>query len=137
MSRDGSADVFFGDGEHKFRLAIGDLEELQEKTGCGPLALLERLEGGQWRTGDVSNVLRIGLVGGGMAAQPAHALVERYVRGVPDWVYNARLAYVVLAAAITGSPEEPVGKTSGAGESEATPAPTDASNLPDFTATAP
>lgn len=136
MSRDGSADVFFGDGEHRFRLAIGELEELQEKTGAGPLALLDRLGGQDWRTGDVSETLRIGLIGGGMKPQDAHRLVERYVRGLPDWAYNAKLAYVVLAAAVTGAPDEPVGKASGAGETQTPPAPATSSVLQDSTAMA-
>ncbi len=36
MSRDGHIDLALEDATHRFRLAIGDLEALQEATGRGP-----------------------------------------------------------------------------------------------------
>lgn len=105
-NRNAAVDLEFGDGTHRFRLAMGELEELQEKTDIGPFALLNRLISGEWRVGDVSETLRIGLVGGGMKPPAALALVRRYVHEVPDWLGNASLARLVIMAALAGAPEE-------------------------------
>lgn len=114
-NRNGAVDLDFGDGPHRFRLAIGELEELQEKTGIGPFLLLNRLIGGDWRLADVREALRLGLIGGGMEPIPALNLVRRYVDERPAWLANAALARLVLMAALSGAPEEVPGKGAGRG----------------------
>lgn len=115
MSRSADITLFFGDGEHKFRLAIAELRELQEKTDAGPPLVLSRLFQGQWRVEDVRETLRLGLIGGGMKPADAHALVVRYCDERPAWGDNARIAAIALAAAISGAEDEPVGKPDGEG----------------------
>ena len=90
-NRNGVVSLDFGDGRHRFRLAMGELEELQEKTGIGPYVLWRRLLENEWRVVDVAETLRIGLVGGGL--KPAEALAQ-----------------LVVLAAIAGAPEEEPGK---------------------------
>ena len=61
-------DEFFGDAVHRFDLHAGSfdrLTELQEKTGDGPFVTFKRLRDGEWRVVDVSETIRIGLIGGG------------------------------------------------------------------------
>lgn len=111
MSRSAKIDLDWADGRHTFRLAIGELEELQEKTNCGPLVLLNRLFDGTWRTADVRETLRLGLIGGGMAPIPALDLVRRYVDDRPAWLDNALLARAVVGAAISGIEDEPQKKS--------------------------
>jgi hypothetical protein len=134
MSRDATITLTWGDGEHRFRLAIGQLRELQEKADAGPAEIVDRLSSGRWRIDDVRETIRLGLIGGGMAPGDAYRLTVRYVDERP-WLENVRPAQAVLMAALVGAPDEPVGKAEAAeAETEAT---TDASPSPQSTETAP
>jgi hypothetical protein len=104
MSRDASVTLAWGDGEHRFRLPIGQLRELQEKTQLGPLALLRRVLDGGWRLDDLRETIRLGLIGGGMAPVDALGLVARYVDGRP-LTESVLPAYRVLQAVIYGTPD--------------------------------
>jgi hypothetical protein len=109
--------VVFADGEYDFRLAWGQLVELQEKCDAGPLFILNRLNSGEWRIEDISNVIRLGLIGGGLKPSEARTLTVRYVEERP-LLENHMLAVVVLQAALMGSPEEPVGEREAASPTE-------------------
>lgn len=126
MSRDASLTLAFGDAEHRFRLALGELRELQEKTKAGPMALLRRLQSGDWRVDDAREILRIGLVGGGLKPVEALALVTRYVDGFP-LLDAVPPAIAVLGAALFGAEDEPVGNGAAAeaasGATETSPSP--------------
>lgn len=115
MSRTAIVRLDFGPGEQTFRLPIDQLEELQEARDCGPLVLLGRLQGQQWRTQDVTETIRLGLIGGGMEPPKALAMVRRYIteRPDPEWFEAAKVAQGVLAAALIGVEDEPLGKTEG------------------------
>lgn len=114
MSRNGSISFDWADDTHNFRLPLGQLRELQEKTGVGPLTLLRRLDNGSWMVDDAREVLRCGLIGGGMEPDRALSMVRRYVDERPA-VESVRPAYLVLAAALFGADdEETPGKTKAA-----------------------
>ena len=125
MSRSAKIDAAFGDGRHCFRLALAELEELQEKCDAGPPLILARIEASQWKTADVRETIRLGLIGGGMDALKALALVERYVDERPDWTKNALLARGVLYAALVGVDEEPPEKPKGEAETASPDSPTE------------
>ncbi|WP_298958769.1 gene transfer agent family protein [uncultured Methylobacterium sp.] len=109
MSRNGHVDLDFGGAPRRFRLAIGDLEALQEETGLGPLDLLHRLHrGGNFRFADIRACLRLALVGGGLGVTEAAALVAP-LDAMPCLEAIAT-ATVVLAAALDGAADEPVGR---------------------------
>ncbi|MBK3396414.1 MULTISPECIES: gene transfer agent family protein [Methylobacterium] len=113
MSRDGHVDLDLDGTTHRFRLAIGDLEALQEATGLGPAALLQRLHAGlSYRFRDVRDVLRLGLIGGGVPVPRAHAIARR-LDGLPCIALIAKAA-LVLAAALEGAEDEPVGRPAAA-----------------------
>lgn len=119
-NRNGRIELDFADGTYGFRLAIGELEELQEKTGVGPYALLRRLLSNDWRIEDVTHTLRLGLIGGGTKPIDALNLTRRYVEQRSDWVNNAMLAQAIVSAALVGAPEEQPGKSDAPGaETEA------------------
>jgi hypothetical protein len=122
VSRDATIRLEWGDGEHTFRLAILQLEELQEKLDLGPEEIAERLLGITWRTQHVREVLRIGLIGGGAKPEEALALVKRYVDQSP-WTANKHIARAVLLAALVGARDEPVGKGQRARRPSASPSP--------------
>lgn len=143
MSRNGDITLRWGDGEHLFRLGIGELRELQEKVSrprvavggdaIGPAYLALLLNSGRWMVDDVRETLRIGLIGGGMKPAEASACVARYVDGRP-LEESVIPAYLVLTAALVGAPDEPVGKPDPA---EAETEDAASSPSPGSTATAP
>src|SRR5215207_6058651 len=83
MSADASITLVWGDGEHKFRLAIGQLRELQEKTSAGPIEVLDRLATRRWRVDDVRETVRLGLIGGGLEPIKSLSLVKHYIDDRP------------------------------------------------------
>ena len=120
MSRSGKITLEFADGEYDFRLPIGQLVELQEKTGRGPAKLFEDLRSGTWLARDPSETIRLGLIGGGLKPNEAVKLVRSYVeeRPLTESVFTAM---AILAAALFGAgDEERVGKPE---EPEAAPNP--------------
>jgi hypothetical protein len=106
--------LFFGDGEHRFAMRIGELIELDQKFQIGPMVMMQGFLDGSWRVEWVREVLRIGLIGGGMLPSRASDVVKRYVDEVPDWLENSKKALAVLGAAMTGFEAEQPGKSKGA-----------------------
>ena len=110
MSRDASLEVDFGDGTYRFRLGYRELAELQEKCDAGPTWILRRLsvpdaENRGWRVEDIPNIIRLGLIGGGMAPTDALRFVRTYVEGRP--LFESLLpAQAILSAALFGAPDE-------------------------------
>ena len=104
MSRDGSCEFEWADGTYRFRLSIGGIEELQEKTGCGPYFLLNRINSGSWMVGDLRETIRIGLIGGGKTPAEAMSLVKRYVDDRP-LLESLAPARAILMAKLAGAPD--------------------------------
>jgi len=107
--RDARIEQPFADGEYSFRLGWGEIVELQEKVDCGPFALLDRINSGQWLVGDLSETIRLGLIGGGLKPTDAKKLVDRYVTDRPP-LENLELARAVLLAGLVGAPDEAPGE---------------------------
>ncbi|TPL49232.1 gene transfer agent family protein [Mesorhizobium sp. B2-4-4] len=105
MSRDAKVTLDFADGTYPFRVGWGEFAELQEKTDAGPFVVLGRLMDRTCRTADISNVIRLGLIGGGMEPTKALALVRSYVEDRPP-AENLPIAQAVLMAACMGAPDE-------------------------------
>ncbi|UIK05004.1 gene transfer agent family protein [Neorhizobium galegae] len=109
MARDAQITIPWADGDFTFRLGWGELAELQEKTEAGPYVVLHRLHSHQWRVEDISNVIRLGLIGGGFPAAEAMKKVRYYVENRPP-LENHSVAVAILSAGLLGAPEEPVGE---------------------------
>ncbi|WP_407799700.1 gene transfer agent family protein, partial [Staphylococcus aureus] len=77
--RDATVTFDWADGTYRFSLKWGQLAELQDKCDAGPYVVLQRLHSGEWRIEDVSNIIRLGLIGGGMEPAPALKLTRAYV----------------------------------------------------------
>lgn len=105
----GRIKISWADGEHTFRLPYAQLRELQDKTGCGPEELAERIRSGRWRVDDLREVIRLGLIGGGMEPMQALTLVIRYVDNRP-WLENKQPAYLILLAILVQPEGDKVGK---------------------------
>lgn len=127
MSSDASVELPWGDGEpRKYRLAFGEIEELQEKTARltpdkdgkpfatipGPLMLYEGLCSGKWLAGDVFHTLRLGLIGGGMTPFAARGLLDRHLFRRP--LEDAEAAASVLKAFLEGAKDDPLPKQTAA-----------------------
>ena len=102
-------------GEHPFRLALAQLEGLQQKTDCGPEWLAMKLRSGQWTATEVFEVLRWGLIGGGMGDAAAKKAVADAFDRHPVGAFKVP-ALTVMMAALYGQPDDPVGKPSLASE---------------------
>lgn len=117
MSRDASVTLDWADGTFPFRLGWGELAKLQEACDAGPFVILDRLGSGACKIEDISNVIRLGLIGGGMEPVPALKKVREYVEGRPP--AESRLtAIAVLSAGVYGAPEEDIEKKSQAPDQE-------------------
>ena len=76
--------AFFGDGEKTFAFPTRDLiQELERKTSHGVGALFRRFRTTDYALSDVFEVLRLGLIGGGMSPVEADKLVNVYGVGRP------------------------------------------------------
>lgn len=74
---------FLGDAEHEFTLSDAMVLELERLTGAGIGALYQRVTGMTFRGSDISEIIRLGLIGGGMSPQEAMQLVATYVHDRP------------------------------------------------------
>lgn len=129
MSRNGSIELDFADGTYTFRLGIGQLRELQEsvnqprvKLGApliGPGTLLQLLQTYDAWPHEVREILRLGLIGGGLKPLEALDLVRRYVE-VRPLMETTLHAQAVLTAALAGTPEESIEGKPEAASQEAT-----------------
>lgn len=126
MSRDASVTEPFADGDYVFRLAWGELEGLQEANDAGPFVILDRLMSGRWLLGDISEVIRYGLIGGGLEPAKALKLVREYVKDRPPHE-NLGLARKVMTAAVLGAPDEDATRKK---DEAASPAETDSTVSP-------
>lgn len=101
-------------GEHDFALDIGGLRAVQEACSAGPQELVARLVAGTWRVDDPMQIIRHGLIGGGMTKPEAARLVENMANthGLLRLVPTAQL---VLSVALVGVADDPVGQSSGEG----------------------
>ena len=131
-SRTARVEIDFGDGTYPFALRLGELMELDEKFQTGPLVMVNAMNESSWRVPWIREIVRLGLIGGGMMAHKALTMTRRYVDEVPDWVRNSAIASAVLSAALLGIEAESPGKSNEAadqaeatatGETDASPSP--------------
>lgn len=135
QNRNASIDLEFADATYTFRLAWGGLEKVQEACDAGPFVIFERLSTGQWKTNDIREVIRHGLLGGGNDVATVRRLIRDYVEERPA-AENVTIAIAVISCALIGAPEEDSAKKSGAANETMTESPNfpmEKSGLPPFT----
>jgi hypothetical protein len=74
---------FFGDGDHVFALTDPMLIEIERLTGQGIGAIYQRAVAMAFSASDLVEIIRLGLIGGGMAPQQAMTLTDTYARNRP------------------------------------------------------
>lgn len=102
MSRHGAIELDWADGTFTFRLGLSEIEELERKRDLGIFRIVTRLapDVRECRLSDISEVIRIGLIGGGMMPVEALAKVRRYVDERP--IDESRdIAYAIALAGLT------------------------------------
>ena len=101
---DTSCKAFFGDSEHAFRLTPSLLAELESKRG--PIGLVSyRVWNNQFAHADITEVLRLGLIGGGIPAKRAAELIAAYAADRPI-SETQPLAAKILERLFCGSPHQ-------------------------------
>ena len=75
--------TFFGDAEYDFRLTLPSLLELERSTGLGIAAICQRIFQREFGHADLTETIRLALIGGGTAPKRAAELVATYATGRP------------------------------------------------------
>lgn len=75
--------AFFGDREREFLLSDPMIAELEHQIGTGIGTLFARLARSDFRLNDLTEIIRLGLIGAGTDPQEAFRLVETYARNRP------------------------------------------------------
>ncbi len=98
--------AYFGDATYTFALTDTMIDELQSKTGIGIGALYLRVVNSQFQVSDLTEVIRLGLIGGGTSPATARRLIDAYAVNRPfDETFP--LALDILDARWNGKPEAP------------------------------
>lgn len=99
--------AFFGDGQHRFALTDPMITELERLTGIGIGALYLRLVAAQFHVADLVEIIRLGLIGGGLAPEAAMRITDAYARNRP-MAETFPLALDILDTRWNGTtPQEP------------------------------
>lgn len=75
--------AFFGDAEHTFHLTGKLVPELERVTGVGIGTLCKQLFAGDFTHGQLVQVIRLALIGGGASPEKAMLLVSVYAADRP------------------------------------------------------
>jgi len=94
----------FGDGRYPFKLGMQEAASLEADMEKGIFQTLNEIKTGAWRLKDLREIIRWGLIGGGMSPTEAVKKVQTYVDQRPA-DENCALAMVIVGAALFGSPE--------------------------------
>ncbi|MDQ0421104.1 acyl CoA:acetate/3-ketoacid CoA transferase [Peteryoungia aggregata LMG 23059] len=97
--------AYFGDGEKTFALTTEMVLELERKTGVGIAALYARFMRQEFHFADMIEIVRTGLIGGGISPTEAQTLVDTYAKPRPVMEVFP-LAFDILDARWNGTPEE-------------------------------
>jgi len=129
---DGAIDLVWGGGLRNFRFAIGEFRALQDAVNrrriaigapiVGPMDLLKSLRANNAWPDDIRDVLRLGLIGGGMKPPEAHGEMVHYFDNSPP-LEHMKPAMMVLLAGLAGAPGEDVAKKKGGAETTASAEP--------------
>lgn len=96
--------AYFGDSEKTFTLTSEMISELQRKTGVGIGALYARFMRQDFHFADMVEIIRTGLIGGGMSPVDAQTLIDTYAKPRPIMEVFP-LAFDILDARWNGKPE--------------------------------
>lgn len=93
--------AFFGDQQYRLRLSVELVSELERQVGVGIGSLNKRVLAGHFAIKDLIEIIRLGLIGGGVTPQRAKELIDTYTTDRPLLEY-APVAIDVLSALFVG-----------------------------------
>ncbi|WP_316227869.1 MULTISPECIES: gene transfer agent family protein [unclassified Bradyrhizobium] len=96
---------FFGDAEYQFKLTPAAVTELETKCGAGILAISNRVFAKQCSQAEITETIRLALVGGGIAPKRAAELVALYATERP-LLDSYPVATKTLERLLCGHPNE-------------------------------
>lgn len=94
--------AFYGDAERTFALSPELVMELERKVGRGIGGLSRALFAGDFRLAEITEIIRLGLIGGATDPEEASALVAAYTAAQPIMESYA-LAVEILNARMLGA----------------------------------
>lgn len=101
----GSITLDWADSTYHFRLGWSEIIELQNKIDAGPGFILDSFWNNTWKVQYISEIIRLGLIGGGKTPSEALNLVRTYVEARPP-LENLSVAQAILALSMTGDDED-------------------------------
>jgi hypothetical protein len=118
MAAVGTVRIAWSGGEDDFCAAkIGTLLAIEERCGSGVGAIYQRIVDGSWKVYDISEVIRLALIGAGMKAEDAKKKTDIHVLQNPNGLAPSLLVSMrILEAALVGVQDDPVGKEEAEGE---------------------
>jgi len=129
MSLDGSIEIFWAGDLRVFRLPIAQLLALEEKRDSALAEIHGRLMRGVWSLRDVTETLRLGLIGADVDARHAAKLVEEHC--VDGRIEAAALvAFYALTAALDAPKAVALAKGDEPGKDRAETDPNEANASP-------
>jgi len=115
--------LIWAGGEHDVTVhPVGILRRLQATLDSGPEEVFNRIRLGNWRDADLTEVVRLGLIGGGMDEDAARTLVNR-TAAETAWANLKMAAHKIMSHAVVGPADDKVGKPVGAAETDNPAAP--------------
>ncbi|MHC2578231.1 hypothetical protein ACVI1J_009679 [Bradyrhizobium diazoefficiens] len=110
-------ELIWGSGLQSFKFGLGQFRALQENVNrrrlaigappVGPMDLVEQLKAKNVWPDDLRDILRLGLIGGGMSPRDAHLEMAQSFDDTPP-VEHVKPALSVLLAGLVGPPSETV-----------------------------
>lgn len=134
MNYKGEVTAPWGDGEHLFKLSVAGLLELEEKTKSPFAVVFSRVSGGGYGVADISETIRLGLIGGGKTPIEAKTLVDRYLLPLSE---SAPVARLILLGVMFGFEASPPGKAEAAPMATAKETPNTSASLPPISSETP
>lgn len=99
MRTDGVTEDYFGGERRKFALPVfGEMRLLQDKHDLGPAAFEVLFRSQAWRVEHVADVIRFGLIGGGMGEADADKLVKSTIAAGRLLKYVPLAHQIIMAA---------------------------------------
>lgn len=103
---DGVLTDYFSGELRRFALPVfGEMRLLQDKHDLGPMGFETVLRAGAWKVDQVADVIRFGLIGGGMDEAEADKLVKSTISAGRLLKYVPLAHAIILAALGPGDPE--------------------------------
>lgn len=120
-------ELVFADNSYLFRLPAKRIAELQDRCGAGIGAIYKRTMSGDFYENDLKEIVRLGLIGGGLEPLEARKLIDRYCDAWPLNVWFVHAA-AILSACVNGyekpsegEADDPPGKMTAATDGSGSP----------------